>query len=242
MSKLLSSCIATAILLTACSDNPTPAVIERKDSVFYGRDGARNLDKSSSSAVKHGEVVGSEISEKPLTTSTLEQDVYQQEDSPEKPVTAAKDEEEPFDLTELDQPAEIPAASGHYKTAHPLNNPKFMWPADGPVIAHFGKTAHGINEGVTIDIPTGTPVKAAADGEVLFVGQDKMYGQLIIVKHPNDIFTAYAHNSKLSVNKGQHISKGSVIAHSGSSGETSSPQLYFSVRKGATTIDPEKSL
>jgi len=239
MLKSLSFSIAAATLLTACSDNPTPAIIERKDSIYYGRDGARTLTPTHSSA-NHAETTGSEISEKPLISSNSDQDVYQQDEQPTKAADSLEDNEESFDLAGLEEPT--PAPSGNYKLPHPLDNAKFMWPADGAVISHFGKTANGINEGVTIDLPIGTPVKASANGKVLFVGQDKMYGQLIILQHPDDIFTAYAHNSKLLVTKEQQISKGMVIANSGNSGEASSPQLYFSVRKGATTIDPEKPL
>lgn len=129
-----------------------------------------------------------------------------------------------------------------YRIEHPVGNPNFSWPIQGRVSSHWGEAEESLSEGITISVPIGTPVKASSAGEVTYVGLDEDYGNLIIIKHRDDIFTAYAYNSKVIVSEGSNIAKGQVIAHSGKTGNAGEPKLYFSIRKGSTTVDPEKLL
>jgi murein DD-endopeptidase MepM/ murein hydrolase activator NlpD len=113
----------------------------------------------------------------------------------------------------------------------------FRWPARGRVIAGFG--ANGGNEGINIAVPEGTPVKAAEAGTVTYAGSEvKGYGNLILVRHENGYVSAYAHNGSLSVKRGDQVKRGQVIAISGQTGNVTSPQLHFELRKGATPVDP----
>jgi murein DD-endopeptidase MepM/ murein hydrolase activator NlpD len=117
----------------------------------------------------------------------------------------------------------------------------FRWPARGRVIAGFG--ANGGNEGINIAVPEGTPVKAAEAGTVTYAGSEvKGYGNLILVKHENGYVSAYAHNGSLNVKRGEQVKRGQVIATSGQSGNVTSPQLHFEIRKGAQPVDPMKYL
>jgi murein DD-endopeptidase MepM/ murein hydrolase activator NlpD len=117
----------------------------------------------------------------------------------------------------------------------------FRWPARGRVIAGFG--ANGGNEGINIAVPEGTPVKAAEAGTVTYAGSEvKGYGNLILVRHDNGFVSAYAHNGSLSVKRGEQVKRGQVIATSGQTGNVTSPQLHFEIRKGATPVDPMKHL
>lgn len=117
----------------------------------------------------------------------------------------------------------------------------FRWPARGRVIAGFG--ANGGNEGINIAVPEGTPVKAAEAGTVTYAGSEvKGYGNLILIKHDNGYVSAYAHNGSLSVKRGEQVKRGQVIATSGQTGNVTSPQLHFEIRKGATPVDPLKHL
>jgi murein DD-endopeptidase MepM/ murein hydrolase activator NlpD len=127
-----------------------------------------------------------------------------------------------------------------FKLPNPLGKKNLEWPlSSGKILARFS----GKNEGINISAVNNSPVMASGDGEVIYAGSDlKSYGKLVIIKHENNIMTAYAHNSKLLVSKGQKVSCGQIISRIGSTGEVDSPQLYFSVRKGAKTIDPEKRL
>nr|WP_246718780.1 M23 family metallopeptidase [Microvirga terrestris] len=117
----------------------------------------------------------------------------------------------------------------------------FRWPARGRVIAGFG--ANGGNEGINIAVPEGTPVKATEAGTVTYAGSEvKGYGNLVLIKHENGFVSAYAHNGSLNVKRGEQVKRGQVIATSGQTGNVTSPQLHFEIRKGAQPVDPLKHL
>lgn len=120
----------------------------------------------------------------------------------------------------------------------------FRWPVRGRVIAGFGPKATGQqNDGINIAVPEGTPVKASDDGVVAYSGNElKGYGNLVLVRHANGHVTAYAHASELLVKRGDTVKRGQVIAKSGQTGNVSSPQLHFEIRKGATPVDPMQFL
>ena len=122
--------------------------------------------------------------------------------------------------------------------------PSFRWPVRGKVITGFGpKTSGGQNDGINVAVPEGTPIKAAEDGVVAYAGSElKGYGNLVLVRHSNGFVTAYAHASELSVKKGDTIKRGQVIGKAGATGNVTSPQLHFEVRKGATPVDPTQYL
>jgi murein DD-endopeptidase MepM/ murein hydrolase activator NlpD len=118
--------------------------------------------------------------------------------------------------------------------------PTFRWPVRGKVITSYGAKTNGkSNDGINLAVPEGTPVKAAEDGVVAYSGNElKGYGNLVLVRHSNGYVTAYAHASELLVKRGDSIKRGQVIAKSGQSGEVSSPQLHFEIRKGSSPVDP----
>lgn len=120
----------------------------------------------------------------------------------------------------------------------------FRWPARGRVIAGFGPKPTGQqNDGINLALPEGTPVKAADDGVVAYAGNElKGYGNLVLVRHSNGFVTAYAHASELMVKRGDTIKRGQVIAKSGQTGNVTSPQLHFEIRKGASPVDPMQHL
>ncbi len=123
----------------------------------------------------------------------------------------------------------------------PKDEPKatadFRWPARGRVISGF--SGKGGNEGINIAVPEGTPVKSAGDGVVAYSGNElKGYGNLVLIRHDNGYVSAYAHNGDINVKRGERVNRGQVIATSGQSGNVSSPQLHFEIRKGSTPVDP----
>jgi murein DD-endopeptidase MepM/ murein hydrolase activator NlpD len=120
----------------------------------------------------------------------------------------------------------------------------FRWPVRGRVIAGFGPKPTGQqNDGINLAVPEGTPVKAADDGTVAYAGNElKGYGNLVLIRHANGYVTAYAHASELMVKRGDTVKRGQVIAKSGQTGNVTSPQLHFEVRKGATPVDPMQHL
>lgn len=127
-----------------------------------------------------------------------------------------------------------------FKYATPLNLKQFIWPVEGKILSRYGKSGNSFNEGMNIAAPLGTVVRAAADGEVMYVGKEpKVYGNLIIIKHRGNYLTAYAHNDKISVEKGAKVKQGQPIATIGKTGAATIPQLHFSMRKDKKTINPE---
>ncbi len=121
---------------------------------------------------------------------------------------------------------------------------KFMWPVKGKVISGFGIVGKGRkNDGINIKAARGTAVKAADKGTVAYAGNElKGFGNLILIKHTDGWITAYAHNQKLLVRKGQKVIKGEKIATVGSTGGVNSPQLHFEVRAGKKAVNPRNYL
>ncbi|HEY1473876.1 MAG TPA: peptidoglycan DD-metalloendopeptidase family protein [Pseudolabrys sp.] len=131
------------------------------------------------------------------------------------------------------------------KTAEAAGSiPSFRWPVKGRIIAGFGPRPNGApNDGINLAVPEGTPIKAADDGIVAYAGSElKGYGNLVLIRHANGFVSAYANASQLLVKRGDTIKRGQVIANAGQTGNVTSPQLHFEIRKGSTPVDPTKYL
>ncbi|MBQ7633671.1 MAG: M23 family metallopeptidase [Alphaproteobacteria bacterium] len=117
---------------------------------------------------------------------------------------------------------------------------KFLWPIQGTVISGFGNLGKGRkNDGINIKAPLGTAVKAADAGTVAYAGSElKGFGNLILIKHTDGWITAYAHNDKMFVKKGQKVARGEKISTVGSTGSVTAPQLHFEVRTGKKAVNP----
>ncbi len=116
----------------------------------------------------------------------------------------------------------------------------FAWPVEGRVLNRFGAGASGErNDGIKIAVPIDTPIAAAADGTVAYVGTGVPgLGGVVIVRHGAGLTTVYGHASQLLVQRGQAVKKGQKIALSGNSGYADRPQVHFEMRSGRTPIDP----
>lgn len=116
---------------------------------------------------------------------------------------------------------------------------RFSWPITGEISSEFGVRSGVRHDGIDIRAPEGSPIRAAADGRVVFVDDDmRGYGRIVIIKHKEDFFTVYAHNRTNKVSRGEKISKGAVIGTVGNSGNASGSHLHFEVRKGKTVRNP----
>jgi murein DD-endopeptidase MepM/ murein hydrolase activator NlpD len=131
--------------------------------------------------------------------------------------------------------AVTPAATG---------NGQFGWPVQGKITSKYGATADGLrNDGINIAAPAGAPVVAAADGVVAYAGNElRGFGNMILIRHADGWVTAYAHNQSLTVKKGDSVKRGQTIARVGQTGNVTSPQLHFEIRKGTAAQDPMKYL
>ena len=113
---------------------------------------------------------------------------------------------------------------------------KWNWPAEGKLVGKFSPDS-GSN-GIQIAGLGGSPIKATAAGQVVYVGEGlRGYGKLIILKHSEKYLSAYAHNEKIMVEESQMIESGQQIATMGSSG-TESTMLHFEIRKDGKPRDP----
>lgn len=120
--------------------------------------------------------------------------------------------------------------------------PSFSWPMRGRISSHFGMRWGRMHYGVDIAAPTGTSVRAAADGRVTFAGRNGGYGNLVIIDHGKGVETRYAHNSRLLVSVGAWVERGQIIARSGNTGNSTGPHLHFEIRYRAKAVDPIKFL
>jgi lipoprotein NlpD len=148
-------------------------------------------------------------------------------------------------------PAALPAAtpatvSTPTRTASqtataPAYDGKWVWPTRGRVLTRFQTSGPG-KQGIDIGGHADQPVKAAANGKVVYAGSGLVgYGRLIIVKHNENLLSAYGHNNKLLVDEGEHVAAGQMIAKMGSSG-TNRNELYFEIRKNGKPTDPMRYL
>lgn len=114
---------------------------------------------------------------------------------------------------------------------------KWVWPTRGRLLRGFKPDASG-RKGIDIGGHSNQPVNAAANGKVVYAGSGLVgYGRLIIVKHNENLLSAYGHNNKLMVAEGEHVKAGQEIATMGSSG-TNRTGLYFEIRKNGKPVNP----
>ena len=118
------------------------------------------------------------------------------------------------------------------------------WPVNGTVVVQYGSRVHPIfktkvfNSGIDIKAASGTSVKAAGPGEVLYQGWLRGFGQVVIIDHGGDLSTVYAHLGGASVREGSSVKTGTVIGKVGNSGTDSEYGLHFEVRKNGSAQNP----
>src|SRR5208282_5768136 len=123
-----------------------------------------------------------------------------------------------------------------------------LWPVEGRVASSFGERQDPINgegafhSGIDIDAPYGTPVRAAADGDVTGAATASGYGKEIVLDHGHDLSTIYGHLSEIAVVPGQHVTRGQVIGYVGQSGRATGPHLHYEVRVHNVPVNPHKYL
>lgn len=114
----------------------------------------------------------------------------------------------------------------------------FSWPVRGPISSGYGWRWGRMHEGVDIAVPSGTPVRAAAAGRVVYAGWAGNYGYLVSIDHGNGVVTRYGHNSRIVVRVGQRVSRGQIVAYSGNTGNSTGPHLHFEIRYRGRPVDP----
>ena len=119
-------------------------------------------------------------------------------------------------------------------------NSQFIYPLRGTTISRFGSKGGGIvNDGINIAGAQGAPIGAAADGVVVYSGNEiEVFGGLILVDHGGGWVTAYGHVGQINVKRGQKVKAGQNIGQVGQTGYVDRPQLHFEIRKDREPIDP----
>ena len=117
---------------------------------------------------------------------------------------------------------------------------RFLRPVTGPVVTGFGPQPDGLhNDGINIAAPRGAAVHSAEAGRVAYSGNELPgYGNLLLIRHRGGWVSAYAHNDRLLVGRGDEVQRGQKIAVVGSSGRVTTPQLHFELRRQGRAVDP----
>ncbi len=129
------------------------------------------------------------------------------------------------------------ASSAGGPTATP-SSAGLIWPVPGGVTSPFGWRWGRMHEGIDIGAGYGTPIRAAAAGNVIYCGWEGGYGNLVVIDHGGSLATAYGHQSAIAVSCGQQVSQGQVIGYVGSTGHSTGPHLHFEVRINGNAVDP----
>lgn len=150
---------------------------------------------------------------------------------------AVNDNDAPPPRTAPKRPSQ-PAEAGWYAGG-------FSWPVvGGSVVSRFGSMVNGSrSDGIKIAVPVGTPVRAAADGTVIYTSTNiPGLGGIVMIRHEGNWISVYGHNSRITVKRDQVVKHGQLIAYSGQSGLADRPELHFELRQGRTPIDPLSKL
>jgi murein DD-endopeptidase MepM/ murein hydrolase activator NlpD len=113
-----------------------------------------------------------------------------------------------------------------------------IWPVSGPITSPFGWRWGRMHQGIDIGVPSGTPIKAAAAGTIIYCGWESGYGNLTVIDHGGNLATAYGHQSSIAVACGQQVAQGEVIGYVGCTGHCTGPHLHFEVRIDGNPVDP----
>jgi peptidoglycan hydrolase FlgJ len=138
-----------------------------------------------------------------------------------------------------------PSPAGNIDSLSPIL-PPMHWPLEGRVSSGFGwrrdpfTGEQAWHSGVDMVAPKGTPIGAAWDGRVVFVGQRGGYGNMVVLEHAAGWRSYYAHNDRNTVRVGDEIQAGQQLATVGSTGRSTGPHLHFEVRQGATAWNPKQ--
>jgi|YNPNPStandDraft_1061719.scaffolds.fasta_scaffold00790_6 lipoprotein NlpD len=115
---------------------------------------------------------------------------------------------------------------------------QFIWPVQGAVVSPFG-VRNGIKHaGIDISAPLGSPVVAVADGEVIYQGDLRGYGNVLIIKHSETFTSVYAHLGEFKVKEHSKVHQGETVATVGDSGRSEGPHLHFEIRVNKEARNP----
>ncbi|MFN7451301.1 MAG: M23 family metallopeptidase [Alphaproteobacteria bacterium] len=218
LSTLAALMILTTIMLSACSQESL-AQLEDKGNFYYGRDAARSTYAAANPASG--------------SPNTFYQDSANSTYANDARVSAV----ESADLAPLPSKSGqtvIPVAATPAAAAPEAGIAlRWQWPIAGRV------DYQQMKNGLVIEAPEGTPIYAAADGEVVFDGMDAVgFGRVAILRHADGSMTSYAHAQEILVSKGDKVDQGDLIGYVGRTGDATSPQLHFGMKRQGHAVNP----
>ncbi|NBX68028.1 MAG: M23 family metallopeptidase [Proteobacteria bacterium] len=125
-----------------------------------------------------------------------------------------------------------------------INATPSLLPIAGWISSNFGYRrnpydgSYRLHSGVDIAAEPGTPVRAPADGSVIFSGYREGYGKVIVIDHGYGIRTLFAHNSSVFVGQGAKVVRGETISQVGNTGRSTGPHLHYEIRKNGVPVNP----
>ena len=127
-----------------------------------------------------------------------------------------------------------------------LSSTPSIWPVHGWVTSHFGGRTSPFtgmpsqHHGMDIAARIGSPVRAPADGVVVFAGNQDGYGKVLIIDHGYETSSLYGHLSEFEVDVGQKVTRNMLIARVGNTGRSTAPHLHYEVRMRAVPVNPQR--
>lgn len=198
--------------------------------------------------VNNENVVKEDNKENQENTVTIENNTVEQESiqNEEEVINTENEITEPKEATI--EPQEKNAEQEEITVAQEiLANYSIIKPADGFISSEFGtREEEGdivtpYHNGIDIGVVTGTEVKSATDGIVIFKAESESYGKYLKIQN-GDLITLYAHCNKLNVSEGDEIKQGDIIAESGATGKVTGPHLHFEIIYKGEYINPRDIL
>jgi murein DD-endopeptidase MepM/ murein hydrolase activator NlpD len=160
------------------------------------------------------------------------------------PTAPAKTAAEPSLGVSIPAKPAAAAVQANIPVPAPRADSRFLWPIHGKIVSAFGVKQGGLhNDGINIEAPRGTVVRAAENGVVVYAGNElRGFGNLLLIKHADGWTTAYAHNEQILVQRGEQVKRGQPVAKVGATGNVTTPQLHFELREGTEAVDPVRYL
>jgi murein DD-endopeptidase MepM/ murein hydrolase activator NlpD len=118
----------------------------------------------------------------------------------------------------------------------------FIWPVDGVVTSGYGPRWGRMHTGIDIAARSGTPIRAAKAGEVIYTGWLGGYGNTVLIDHGDGIATLYGHQSRIGCAEGQILNQGDILGFVGTTGHSTGNHLHFEVRVDAQPRNPRPYL
>ena len=134
----------------------------------------------------------------------------------------------------------LPATPSPARVVTQQRRVPFIWPVrTGELVSYYGKRGTTMHKGIDIQAPLKTKIYAIADGQVIYSNNTQPgYGNLVIIRHADEVVSVYAHNRVNRVDEGDLVRQGQEIAEVGQTGSTRTPHLHFELRVRGQAQNP----